>query len=424
MRRALSLLIIICMLPSLSGCGSIYSNYREMEQLLVLRTLGFDYSEGGVTLSLASGADEAHGGSPIRLAVADTTVSAAFDRAQNYSFEQSLFFPHISGVLIGEASAARGVDELISYICQSPRLRVDIPIYVVKNGAAAEAVANTGDDARGITEILAGVREYLELRGEDTLITAAELTRGSLRHGSALACALELTPSAELNAEVGGDSEADAAQAEEDLAEGDSAPSPAPSEQPTQRAYTVAAAGYAVFKDLKLAAYIDLDDALGVSFLKNHVGRELVVVKDIRGDDVTLEINAGTCDIRPLWTQEGELRRIDVSARVQASVLEINGTGDLSQAAYAAYLTEQLESYVMERINRVLRLSQSLGADFLALGEVVERSDASAFARLDAPFSQLLEGMELKLAVAGKLTHSDDIRQNLGLSDKKGGHAA
>lgn len=424
MRRAISLLIIICMLCPLTACGSIYSNYREMEQLLVLRTLGFDYSAGGVTLSLASGADEAHGGSPIRLAVADTTISAAFDRAQNYSFEQSLFFPHISGVLIGEASAARGVDELISYICQSPRLRIDIPIYVVKNGAAAEAVASTGDDARGITEILAGVREYLELRGEDTLITAAELTRGSLRHGSALACALELTPSAELDAGADDDSEADAAQAEEDLAAGDSAPSPVPAEQPPQRAYTVAAAGYAVFKDLKLAAYIDLDDALGVSFLKNHVGRELVVVKDIRGDDVTLEINAGACDIRPLWTQEGELRRIDVSARVQASVLEINGTGDLSQAAYAAYLTAQLESYVMERINRVLRLSQSLGADFLALGEVVERSDAAAFARLDAPFSQLLEGMELKLAVTGKLTHSDDIRQNLGLGDKKGGHAA
>ena len=42
MKRFLSLLIIICSLPALSGCGSIYSNYREIQQLMVVQTMGID----------------------------------------------------------------------------------------------------------------------------------------------------------------------------------------------------------------------------------------------------------------------------------------------------------------------------------------------------------------------------------------------
>ena len=45
MKRGLSLLIIICMLLSLSGCSGIYSNFRELERLLVIQTMGIDFAE-------------------------------------------------------------------------------------------------------------------------------------------------------------------------------------------------------------------------------------------------------------------------------------------------------------------------------------------------------------------------------------------
>ena len=54
MKKLLSVLLILSFLPSFSGCGSIYTNYREIEHLLVIQTMGLDYIPGGVRISLAS----------------------------------------------------------------------------------------------------------------------------------------------------------------------------------------------------------------------------------------------------------------------------------------------------------------------------------------------------------------------------------
>ena len=53
--------LLMSVLLALTGCsgGSIYSNYRDIAQLLVVRTMGFDSSDsGGVTLSVAGRAAE------------------------------------------------------------------------------------------------------------------------------------------------------------------------------------------------------------------------------------------------------------------------------------------------------------------------------------------------------------------------------
>ena len=81
MKRALCILLVLAMLPSLCACGSIYSNYREMEQLLVLQTMGLDTADGGVRLSLASAANTEKGSSPIRLEVEGVNISSAFPAA-------------------------------------------------------------------------------------------------------------------------------------------------------------------------------------------------------------------------------------------------------------------------------------------------------------------------------------------------------
>ena len=452
MKKLVSLLLALAMVPGLAGCGSVYSNYREMEQLLVLQTMGLDSAAEGIRLSLASGADSARGTEPVRLAVTSPTVSAAFDEAQNYSFEESLFFAHINTLLAGEGAAKRGLGDELNFICQAPRIRIDIPIYIVKNGDAADVIMDTGGTGKGVAEILMGVREYLEKRGGG-MFTAADIVRDSLRYGSALACALEYAPSvqdgaapAESGADAEGGNEDDVPPQEDGAQDGEdtgadedegsagadsnaqdaqdgsgnsASPSPSPesgeggaaSENGGRR--TAAAAGYAVLKDMKLCAYIDLDEALGVDFLINRVSKHDVTVTDRRGNPVTLEINSGGCDITPQWNTDGSLRRIDVKAAAHAAVLEMNGEGSMDDAAYSDYLTAQLEGCVSERISAVLRLSQELGADFIPLAAAVEASDAAAFAALGAPFEELLPGLEIRVSVKGQITHSSDLRRTL-----------
>lgn len=415
MKRLIAIILTLAMLPLLCGCGSLYTNYREMEQLLVLQTMGLDAEQQGLTLSLASAAEAGSGGSPTRLQIKGSTIASALEQARNYSFEESLFFAHIASLLIGEEAARGGIDECINYICQSPRLRMDMPIYIVRGGTAGEAVLATGDGTAGIAEIMAGVRDDYESRSPDTLFSVIDIERGTLRYGAALVCALEIADSIQDSSKSS--ISVDGGQGSGDKAAGN-AQSGAGSGGENQGgmdtgAKTVASAGYAVLKDGKLCAYLDRDEALGISFLLNSVGRSDVVVRDAQGKNTTLEINSGGSKIKPVWDSSGQLRRIDVAAEVGALVLEMDGRGSIDKAEYADKLTAELESLVSERISYVLRMSRQLNADFLGLAGEAERSAPEKYAAMGVSFEELFPTLELRVTVKGQIWHSNDLRETV-----------
>lgn len=415
MKRLIAIILTLAMLPLLCGCGSLYTNYREMEQLLVLQTMGLDAEQQGLTLSLASAAEAGSGGSPTRLQIKGSTIASALEQARNYSFEESLFFAHIASLLIGEEAARGGIDECINYICQSPRLRMDMPIYIVRGGTAGEAVLATGDGTAGIAEIMAGVRDDYESRSPDTLFSVIDIERGTLRYGAALVCALEIADSIQDSSKSS--ISVDGGQGGGDKAAGN-AQSGAGSGGENQGgmdtgAKTVASAGYAVLKDGKLCAYLDRDEALGISFLLNSVGRSDVVVRDAQGKNTTLEINSGGSKIKPVWDSSGQLRRIDVAAEVGALVLEMDGRGSIDKAEYADKLTAELESLVSERISYVLRMSRQLNADFLGLAGEAERSAPEKYAAMGVSFEELFPTLELRVTVKGQIWHSNDLRETV-----------
>ena len=59
------ILVLFSLVPPLllSGCAGLYANTREVEDLLVIRTMGLDDDPAGVRLTLASGAGAAAGAS-------------------------------------------------------------------------------------------------------------------------------------------------------------------------------------------------------------------------------------------------------------------------------------------------------------------------------------------------------------------------
>lgn len=417
MKRLICILLALALIPQLCACSTVYTNYREMEQLLVLQTMGLDYADGGgVVLSLASGAASGKRTAPVRMRLTGATIASALLRAQNYSFEESLFFSHMEAVVMGEEYAKRGTVDCVDYICQSPRLRMDMPIYIVKGGTAEDALLNTGDDSAGISELLRGVREYYDVRGDGSVYTVSDFTRDTLRHGSALICTLALAPSSQQTGVQPADTSnapTDEGADTEGAAENDEAADTAAGDATQNQRLTAAAAGYAVMRDMKLCAYIDLDDSLGVSFLKNAVGQSDVTVTDRRGEAVTLEINDGECDISPQWASDGTLSRIDIAARVDATVLEADGTAEFADAEYVDQLTAQLESYVSGKISGILRLAGDLEADFVALGAAVERSDPINWAAISALFPSMLPTLELRVTVNGRITHTNDTRRTV-----------
>ena len=413
MRRKVSTICIILALSLLlSGCGSVYSNYRQVEQLLVIETMGFDYRPGGVELSMAAGMKSTSGKGPVRLTGSGESISAAMDQARNYSFEDELFCSQTNSILIGEEAASRGVEAYLSYICQSPILRTDVPVFIIKGGTAREAILNTGDGQHGVAEILQGVTEYLQYRGSSHVFKAADIVRSSLRHGSALCCVLEYTDSAEPPV-AGSQARQSPAMPEESPSGGGDSGDSGSEGSGDKQAKTLAVAGFGVLQGNRLVSYIDEELAVGVGLLINEVGISVIELNDARQQSVVLEISDGSSRLIPRWDEDGRLSGLDFDIQVSATVTEINDGADLSDEDYIKELSKALEDHVAALCARALQLSARLEADFMGLGSQLEMAEPLFWRMQGQSLSKLIGELEMRVAVRAELSHSNDMKESL-----------
>lgn len=414
MKRFLSLLITMCALPALSGCSSIYSNYREIQQLMVVQTMGIDREKGGVQVSMAAAA-EASGGGPRQMSAQGSTITAAIDRAYKLSYEEEIFFSHVNHLLVGEAAAEEGLDAFLDYVSQSPTMRIDIPLYIVRGSTANQAVMEVGDSSKGISEVMQTVHESFASPSNSRVFTVADTINSLLRYGSALVCAVECVPSSESvspgkSASAQGGGEQNAQQGEEQnpqQEEGQNAQDKTQGENPLM----AVPAGYAVIRDGKLCKFIEPEEAAAVGLLTGSLPITDITVTDRNGKDASLELNQGSAEITPVWGGKGQLKGLNIQAQVSASVLETDNWQQGNSNEYINHLTAQLESAVSQRLSSLLRTSMKLKADFLGLAGQVERKSPENYRLMSQRFSELLPGLELQITVSGQLSHTNDMKE-------------
>ena len=414
MTRFLSLLITRCALPALSGCSSIYSNYREIQQLMVVQTMGIDREKGGVQVSMAAAA-EASGGGPRQMSAQGSTITAAIDRAYKLSYEEEIFFSHVNHLLVGEAAAEEGLDAFLDYVSQSPTMRIDIPLYIVRGSTANQAVMEVGDSSKGISEVMQTVHESFASPSNSRVFTVADTINSLLRYGSALVCAVECVPSSESvspgkSASAQGGGEQNAQQGEEQnpqQEEGQNAQDKTQGENPLM----AVPAGYAVIRDGKLCKFIEPEEAAAVGLLTGSLPITDITVTDRNGKDASLELNQGSAEITPVWGGKGQLKGLNIQAQVSASVLETDNWQQGNSNEYINHLTAQLESAVSQRLSSLLRTSMKLKADFLGLAGQVERKSPENYRLMSQRFSELLPGLELQITVSGQLSHTNDMKE-------------
>ena len=342
----------------------------------IIQIMGIDYDDSGVQLSLASSGGKNSQDAPAALSASASSISTALQRIRNFSCEEDLFCAHVGHILIGEEAARKGMENILSYICHSSEIRVDLPVYVMTNASARETMDSVGNSKKGISEVLQSVQAALSDRGESHIFTAAEIIRNIERNGSALVCALEHAAASEADTES-----------------------------------TAAVYGYGVIKDYSLVQLIDRENAVGANFLMNKVGISDLMVRDLNGNAVTLEIDSGSSKLSPVWSADGQLTGLDIQAKVSAAVLEISGKGgDLDSPRYEDQLIAELEAAVSKRISSVLQLSKRLSADFMNLGSQVELCDPTKYRQTVSDFSYLLPTLEMRISVQGQLSHTYDVK--------------
>jgi len=106
-RRALALLLAAGMLCSGCSTGAISSNYRPVEDLALIQTIGVDRAPEGVCLSAATG-KACENEAPKRMTQSGVSMLAALDQLQDRTPSAELFYAQTSYLLLGEEAGAPG----------------------------------------------------------------------------------------------------------------------------------------------------------------------------------------------------------------------------------------------------------------------------------------------------------------------------
>lgn len=372
--RIIAALLCLSVLTGCSG-GSIYSNYRELEQITVIQTMGFDRTSDGVLLTVSSGEgiSGASSQSPKTscLFAEGRTVTLAREKMQDLSASEQLFFAHTSYIAIGSDTARSGVKPYLDYVARIPDLRLDVPLFVIEGSTASELIRGAGGKDYDATSVFKSLERNLELRGDCPVFSAAQILPALDKNGCALITAVKTE-------------KADGAV-----------------EGAKKGELTAVPDGLVIIKCGRTVGKISPDDSLGVSLLLNKAGPASVELTS-HGVSAVAVLDKCSCEIKPKLIG-GRVEGVYVSLELSAALSEING--ELTKRD----LESALEMKLRQEVCNVLAQSKTLGCDFLQLGSIFARQKPFELAGIADTFSDALRDIYYNVEVTASLDRSFDV---------------
>lgn len=376
--RALALLLAAGLLCSGCGSGAISTNYRPVEDLMLIQTIGVDLAPEGVCLSASTGR-AGENEPPKRMTQTGGTMLAALDRLQERTPSAELFYAQTSYLLLGEEAAAAGeLTPLLDFIARDPDMRLSAPLFLVR-GTAQQAVMDTGDDRTDVTEALAALQKDTALSGASHAFSCADIVRALAGSGCAAvgAVACVRTPESE-----GG-------------------------------TLTLVPAGYAIFRGGDYLGCIAPETARGASMLLGAAANSDIAVCSGDGSTVMLTLDACRTAIRPVW-DGGTLARVDVTLRLRAGISELRTPRRITTRAYQQSLNAALAACVGGWVRDAIAASQALEADFLGVGQAVAVRSGHRWAAIRDGWAELWPDVPVRVTVDADVGRTYDLRDGIG----------
>ncbi len=361
--------IILCIIPlaQLTGCSQEFmSDQLDIERFLPVQTMGFDNNGDTLTVSLSTGGEQ---DTPFALVMKSPApnIESALTRLQDYSPVDELYYEHIQYIILGEGLAESGIEPMLDWVERSPFMRMDTSVFLVK-GSAEEAIYGASGEMGGITERLSSIDRESDARSQH-VYTLLEIAAALSDRGSALCSAVECVPSdGTVTAQKGSLGNA------------------------------VLPAGYGVLREGKLISFLDAKESLGASLFRQDPTGTVITV-----DNIALEILEGRTKTRGIFSQQGKLTGLSVTADMKAGILETKGnTPDIPA------LEKAFAEAVQDAVAAVLARSQALSCDFLGLEDSIFLKTPNRARSPSESWEEYFAGLPVTVYVQGEIQRGYD----------------
>lgn len=390
-KRIGALLLVFSSLLALCGCnGSIYANYRELDTLQLVQTIGIDPGDEKklrVTISTGAGTEAIP---TAKISRESESIILAMEYLQDYSGKEELYFSHTRYALLGDEAARRYLPEFLDYIERSPRLRMDITPYVVRGGTAEKAISESGDKRYEVTEAITAMERASKRNGVCYPYSCREVARSIAEYGGALICAV-------------------AAKKTEDSVFVESGK------------LAVVPSGYGIIKDGKLAGYLDINESRGANLLLNQIENSSFYFEPAGLSGVTVLTDVSNTEYTAVFDESNVLRQLKVEISLKAGLVENDSLLDLSDPDVEKAMNRALSEKLCEYSEKAMRHSLELECDFMGLYGTLLCKYPSKLAESKESFMPMLKNAEISISADAKIDHSFNMVRPIGEGGKEGG---
>lgn len=368
---------------SLSGCSNttIYYEYREVEKLELIRSLGVDLEDDEVSVTACNGLGLS-GAKPKIIHKKAKSIAAALDIMQNNPSGREPIYSHTDHMIIGEDAANKGLAGYIDYVSRATEMRADTNLFVVKEGTAEKLLEETAGESTAASDMLQSLEMNLYKLGEGFMISCGELAANLARHGSSLVLAVKLVESDEADKESGGK--------------------------------MIVPAGFGIIKDGKLIDFLPEELAHSVCVVTGNKVTGNIIVKDRNEGRAVLSYNSIKSEIKPVFNN-GKLESISIKIKCNLNIEELMNEMDLFEGETRKMLALQVAEREKREAEELIYISQKTGIDFLHIGEIIQLKEPVKFSGIEKEWEILFSNIKFEVSAEALLERTYDINDPINL---------
>ena len=377
--KTIKLTALILGLLSLCGCSQnrIFANYRELDQTELIQTMGMDKIGDEAFVTVATGVEEK--GSFTIFTGKAATIANALSQIHTFPTKRYLFFGHTTNLLIGSDMLSR-LGECFDFIERSADMRLDTPLFIVRNGSARDLMREAKVGEARVSELLQPLTDESNLGSDNHVFTTKEIVSVLSSSGYALAYAVEITR-------------------DPDKTSGDEA--------------NVIPAGYGIIKNGGIIGYVDYSDCLGVNLIINQAVNGILEVDDGLGGYVSLSLANSKSYVEGEYSGN-RLQKIILRIKTSANIEQMDHSLDISKIEILEKLEAELANILTDYCQRAINISKETETDFLGFGKRLHIDSPLKFEKNMADFQNVFKDIPIEIRADALIERTYDILQTGG----------
>ena len=349
MKRAFVYLLICIISVSLTGCGEIYMDKHEINEIDLIRAVGLDnIGDNNIRMILplletqstgGRGSSESSSPGQSRIVNEDgRTIFEAEVKVHSYLMKD-LSWHHVQFVIIGEEAAKEDIVKYFDFITRDHEPRLSMLPLIAENDSAENIIDQINTSNTVIAKKLKTITDGTGARSVSSKLELHDLIKMlDNKYASSYIPSIRLVKRIERQGE------------DKDKKD-------------------VELNGYAIIKGRRLIGYINDDTARGLNFIKNKAEDGVIILKDKNGNQISMEMLGAHTDIIPK-IKDNKLE-VDIKVEAGFAIAEYEGYKDIFDKKTLDEIVKAENKIVKQNIDSVVNYAKKNKADFMGIGDSV-----------------------------------------------------